>query len=60
MKSVFRIVLPSELPYTQAILAAGPPFALPWRNSVNLRLDLGRQLLRILRNGFKPLVSPFE
>jgi hypothetical protein len=41
MKPVFWIVLSSELPYIQVIIAARPPFALLWRNSVNLCADLG-------------------
>ena len=60
VKSVLRVVLPSEFSYTQTILAASPPFALPWSKYVNLRPYLGRPFLRILLNGPKSLVSPLE
>jgi hypothetical protein len=53
-------VLPSEFPYIEIILAVVPPFALPGRKPVNLRLDLGRPLLWILPDGSKPLVPPFK
>ena len=60
VESVLKVVIPSKLPDMQAILAASPSLALPWREPVNLRPYLGCPLLWILPHCPKPLIPPLK
>ena len=60
VESVLRVVLSSELPYIQTILAPSPSLTFSWREPVNLRPYLGCPLFRILPHRSKPLIPSLE